>query len=107
MGRIIKMTSRVTALLVKYPTYRATKYKAIAHILWEELPSDLQTKETRAVLTLVAQSRLPATETISRAWRKVIELHPEWQTPNLEKRKYEQSDQVKAELRVIGSLEKR
>jgi hypothetical protein len=100
------MTSRVTELLERYPTYRETKYKVIAHVLWEELPKALQTKETRLVLTLIAQSKLPATETISRAWRKVIELHPAWKVPNLEAIKRKQVEQTKRELRVIGSLEK-
>ena len=106
MGRIIKMTDRVTALLEKYPTYRETKYKVIAHVLWEELPENLRTKETKDVLSLIAQSKLPATETVSRAWRKVIELHPAWKIPNLEKIRARQEEEVKAELRVIGSLEK-
>lgn len=100
------MTDRVTELLIKHPAYRANKYKVIAHILWEELPISLKTPETKDVLRLIARGGLPATETISRAWRKVIELHPAWKTDDLEKIKRRQEEEVKADLRTIGKLEK-
>ncbi len=106
MGQITKMGDRITELLEKYPSYRATKYKCIAHVLWHELPKELRTKETKAVLVLIAESRLPATETISRSWRKVMELHPAWKQPDLEKIKRKQQEDIKNELRMLGGLEK-
>ena len=87
------MVSRVQALLEQYPTYRENKYKVIAHVLWFDLPKRLQTPEVNEVLRLVAESKLPATETISRSWRKVIELHPAWQTETFKKeRKAQEGD---------------
>ena len=68
-------------LLAQYPAYREGKYKPMAHRLFEELPARLRTPEVRDVLSLMTQpKKLPAMETLSRAWRKVMEMNPQWVT---------------------------
>ena len=79
---LMTMIDRVTGLMSRYPKYRGDKYPLISHVWWEELPERLKTPEVRDVLQMVAGGgkTLSASETISRSYRKVLELHPEWVT---------------------------
>ena len=72
---------KMESLLERYPAYRETKYKPMAHRLWESLPGQLRTREVRDVLQMITEpKKLPAMETLSRAWRKAIENNPAWLT---------------------------
>ena len=79
--------------LDRFPQYRDNKYKYISHRLWEEIPAKLKTPEVLEVLQMVTQAnkgKLPALETLSRAWRKALELNPAWITAKHQRERQEQ-----------------
>ncbi|MDX1628282.1 MAG: hypothetical protein R3345_06255 [Fulvivirga sp.] len=72
----------------------------MAHVLFYELPPELRNENSKKLLRLLSTSALTSTETISRAWRKVLENNPQWKTEDQERQRHEQEimtiDQVKA-----------
>ena len=94
---------KMYTLLAKYPSYRSGKYSPMAHRLWEELPAHLQTPQVREVLKLITEpKKLPAMETLSRAWRKVMEMNKHWITAEHARRRAEGEHDVKT---VINSYQ--
>lgn len=100
------MLDRVTSLVKKYPEYGSNKYRIISHILWEELPENLRTDDVKSVLKLIAQNKLPAVESISRAWRLALEINPDLRSEDHEKTRRRQEEEMKEQLRAIKGLEK-
>ena len=75
---------KMERLLDIKPAYRQNKYKAISTTIWKRIPQRLRTPEVMEVLTMLVDPKhktVPALETLSRSWRKVLEMHPEWVTP--------------------------
>ena len=99
--KLDKMYNRVKGLLASYPKYRYNKHALLAHILYESAPGHLQTPGLRAFLMLMSTRKLPSTETIERAWRKVIENNPEYQGDAYEAR-LQEAEEVKKEVKQLG-----
>ena len=86
----ITEVKKMEELLDRKPELREDKYKAIAQTIYSRLPEQLRTTEVINVLMLLTDPKhksLPALETLSRSWRKVLEMHPEWVTAEHAKRR--------------------
>jgi hypothetical protein len=92
----------VKELLTKYPEFRDSDNKLMAHVWRKDLAYNLNLMSAIDLLKKIALSDLATWGTITRYRREIQELHSELRGLKYKERQ-EKQDEVKAEIREIKS----
>jgi hypothetical protein len=101
---ILKMADRLERICRTNERARTDKYFALALIWIEDLKGDIHPEVTKFLAELTKKRKernVSATETVTRAWRKVVSVHPEWSDTENDLTKFGQQVDVKEQLKLF------